>query len=253
MCAAKVIPTSKSTPGLDLKKLNQSESLQLLSLAIKKYPEFANDVSKVIDGTESRIRLEATKKFYDDLLDKVWCELNSDGLAEYDEADFDPPRPNADTLAEALNEIGKSVSNQTLDEDFEIAFVTLLRCWGLIMEVQEGRDEYEPDFDELEGIVDDAQVAVKEMALLWVMKEGRFSKDCHQCILKLLEENPGMEDDAIDDIKDALNEELEALEYKEAEQEDAEDIEEQEEQEEQGEIEEGEEEEGPRLKRIRIG
>lgn len=252
MCAAKITPTSKSTPpALDLKKLNPAESLQLLNLANQKSPEFANDVSKVTDRTESRIRIEATQKFYGDIAKKLWGEIHSaDDFDDREGHQVDPPGPEADTLATALLEIEESLNNQTSDEDLEIGFETSLKCWGSIVEVLEGVNKKQVYFDDLDRIVDAAKDVVREMALLWVMKGGRYSKDRHQRILKLLEENLRIQYDANDDIKEALEEELELLELEEGaedeEQDNAEDSKEADEEEE------GEKDEGPQLKRKRV-
>jgi hypothetical protein len=65
MSTTNTIPASTDaapeTPALDIKQINHSEALNLVSLALQKYPDFTSEVSKVLSAIESRKRLEAIK------------------------------------------------------------------------------------------------------------------------------------------------------------------------------------------------
>jgi hypothetical protein len=228
MCAAKVITASKSTPVLDLNKLNLPESIQLLTLALQKYPKFANDVSKVLDATSSRIRRENAKQKYQILTDKMYEEIHA--RDDWDEMEkyryVDGGDPNGNVFTEVMDKIGKSITNETSNEVFEVAFKAAMDCWGMLGAADESKDEN--DLFDWEEFIDDARGTVREMALLWVQKDGECDKDRYKLVLKLLEDME-WDDEGLAEVRDAL-----AYECGDSDEEDEEDA------------------EGPELKRIRI-
>jgi hypothetical protein len=211
MCAAKVPPTStKSTsnkPALDFQKLNPAESYKLLELAVQKYPEFAQDVSKAIKATESRVNRESIQKVYNKLVDEVYHELHR--RDDYDMAERYMELEGGieqGELCDVIKRIRKTVDKTTTDEVFEIAFKALLLCWWHISDVQGSRDEDDVFDEDLSDTIDDAKDVAKDMALLWINKGGKVNKDTVSRIVALVEKD-GCGDDGCYELKQDLSEE----------------------------------------------
>jgi hypothetical protein len=93
MDVAQPIPpyTTYTPPALDLIRLNLPEALKL-EFAIKKYPDLACELPKHITASVSQTRRELLQRFCDDLLEKLYAEVNPKVKPEFTRCDEDDDR-----------------------------------------------------------------------------------------------------------------------------------------------------------------
>jgi hypothetical protein len=208
---ASTVGTAPETPSLDVTSINHSEALNLVRLALQKYPDFTSEVSKVLSAVESRKRLEAIKarresiqQWYSRLSDKfrdeferweyyeptpVWDE-EEDGWENYPGSEYmDDEYDGVDEvlLEKVIRTISKSVKKKTGDGTFEIAFKTLLEIMtDLKSDCENAREDH--DFPvNWEDLIYAATEATAKMALLWITKEGKVNKKIQTHVWALLD------------------------------------------------------------------
>ena len=189
--------TAPETPSLDIKPINHSEALNLVSLALQKYPDFAPEVSKVLSAIESRKRLEAIKarresvqRWYSNLTGKFTEELDRaadyyPGSTEYMDDEYDGV--DEVLLGSIITKVAKSVDKKTGDGTFEFAFTALL---DITTNLEEGckNARYDDEFStDWEGLIYGATEATAKMAFLWITKEGKINKKIQAKIWALLD------------------------------------------------------------------
>jgi hypothetical protein len=215
----KVIPTSTNST-LNLKKLNLSEALNLIKLAVQKYPDFALDVSRATSAAESRAKLESIAKFYDGIAREFWEELHR----EDDWSNYEKQFGGIDSrlLQDLINKVSESISVNSANEVFETAFKCLMLLAGHMTEVEDEDDLFPPDVSDT---VQEVQSAMNQVAWLWIKKEGRINEATIKHVLDLVrddyfeffdafrehlletvqDEDEGQEEDAVPELQGESN------------------------------------------------
>jgi hypothetical protein len=221
MSAATAMPPSANST-FNLKKLNLSEALKLVELAMQKYPDFVLDVSRATSAAESRAKLESIAKFYDDIADKFWEELHREDDWSFHEKQFGGS--NEYLLEDLVNEVSKSINAHSANEVFEIAFNCLVHLAGHLKEVQESVDEDVPFPPDVSCTIQEVRSAMDDMALLWIKKEGKVNDGTVERVLELArngyyEDFDGFRQDLLETVQ--YDDEDEYEEYGNEEDEDA--------------------------------
>ena len=215
MSAAKVIPSS-TNPTFNLKKLNLSEALKLVELAMQKYPDFALDVSRATSAAESRANLESIAKFYDDITEEFWEELHREDDWSMHEKEFGGT--DEALLRDLVKKVTKSVKASSANEVFETAFKCLLLLSGHLTEVQESSDEDDVFPQDVSNTIQEVRSAMDDMALLWIKKEGKINTATMERVLKLVRE------DDYEDFDSFRQDLLETVWYEAEDEEEEEDV-----------------------------
>jgi hypothetical protein len=169
-----------------LYRLNRVEAITCLEYAIRKYPDLAGDVGKVIASAEIRERRDAIESSYWYLAATFYDELHPHA----DEFGEDPdkiPEISSRRLKAVIDKVIKDINEQSKDDEFDIAFRTLMLLTCNLTEVYDDADGNETVLkDVMTHKIQYIRKEMDKMAVLWIMKDGKVNPATHSRVLHLV-------------------------------------------------------------------